>query len=270
MRFTFGWFTTGKDLDALNLLTDILDGIKGGKIHGELSYIFLNRGYGEGYFSDRIIEMSRSLAIPLISLSSAKFEPELRKKQSMGQWREVYHAHALGILKEYDVKFSVLAGYMLIVGKNMCSQLNLINLHPAKPNGPAGTWQEVIWHLIKDRATESGVMIHKVTPELDKGPPITYCLYNIMEDGMDGLWAELERKLAYMSLQDIIKNDGEENHLFQAIRKKGIERERPLLFETIKELCTGKLEIRGNIVYYKGNPIKGGVSMTDRIEALIK
>jgi phosphoribosylglycinamide formyltransferase-1 len=46
----------------------------------------------------------------------------------------------------------------------------MINLHPAAPGGPTGTWQEVIWQLIEGRAVETGVMMHLVTPELDRGP----------------------------------------------------------------------------------------------------
>jgi len=69
----------------------------------------------------------------------------------------------------------VLAGYMLIVGPEMCTRFNMINLHPAAPGGPTGTWQDVIWQLIKQRARETGVMMHLVTPELDRGPVVSYC-----------------------------------------------------------------------------------------------
>jgi len=46
----------------------------------------------------------------------------------------------------------LLAGYMLVVGDVMCKKFDMINLHPAAPDGPAGTWQEVIWQLIKEKA----------------------------------------------------------------------------------------------------------------------
>ncbi len=80
---------------------------------------------------------------------------------------------------------SVLAGYMLITGKEMCQRYDMINLHPAAPGGPAGTWQEVIWQLIKNHTTESGVMMHLVTPELDKGPVVSYCTFPITGTAFD-------------------------------------------------------------------------------------
>ncbi|GAH59253.1 unnamed protein product, partial [marine sediment metagenome] len=40
---------------------------------------------------------------------------------------------------------------------------NMVNLHPAAPGGPTGTWQEVIWQLIENKAEETGVMMHLVT-----------------------------------------------------------------------------------------------------------
>ena len=48
-----------------------------------------------------------------------------------------------------------------------------------------GTWQEVIWQLIENDASKTGVMIHLVTPELDKGPPITFYTYLIREESFD-------------------------------------------------------------------------------------
>ena len=87
----------------------------------------------------------------------------------------------------------VLAGYMLVVGEEICEIHDMINLHPAAPNGPAGTWQEVIWLLIHKRAQESGNMMHLVTQELDKGPPITYCTFPVRGPAFDPLWQEMEK-----------------------------------------------------------------------------
>ena len=55
-------------------------------------------------------------------------------------------------LQGFHPDLCVLAGYMLIVGEEMCQRYNMINLHPAAPGGPTGTWQEVIWQLIDSKA----------------------------------------------------------------------------------------------------------------------
>ena len=81
---------------------------------------------------------------------------------------------------------------MLIVSPDLCRDFPMINLHPAAPNGPDGTWQDVIWQLIEQRATHSGVKIHLVTEELDQGPTIAYCRYPIHGKAFDDLWQEAD------------------------------------------------------------------------------
>jgi folate-dependent phosphoribosylglycinamide formyltransferase PurN len=59
-------------------------------------------------------------------------------------------------LTGFNPDINVLAGYMLIVGAEMCQRYDMINLHPAIPGGPKGTWREVIWKLIETGASETG------------------------------------------------------------------------------------------------------------------
>src|SRR3990172_8717861 len=55
-------------------------------------------------------------------------------------------------LEPYPFEIGMLAGYMLIATELLCERYDLLNLHPAAPDGPAGAWQEVIWRLIEERA----------------------------------------------------------------------------------------------------------------------
>jgi phosphoribosylglycinamide formyltransferase-1 len=151
----------------------------------------------------------------------------------------------------------------------MCHKLTLINLHPAPPDGPAGTWQEVIWQLIDMKSYESGVMIHIVTPELDKGPPITYCLYKIRDGKLSDLWKKTDEKLQRMSLNKIKDQEGEGNALFQMIRKEGVKRELPLLFETIRFLSCGRIKILNKKVYVNEKEYIGGVCLSEEVEQAI-
>ena len=48
---------------------------------------------------------------------------------------------ALNLLEDFRPDICVLAGYMLILGGAMCRQFHFLNLHPALPDGPIGTWQ---------------------------------------------------------------------------------------------------------------------------------
>ena len=168
-------------------------------------------------------------------------------------------------LKGFHPDLCVLAGYMLIVGKEMCQKYNMINLHPAAPGGPTGTWQEVIWQLIESEAEETGVMMHLVTPELDKGPPVTYCTFSIRGEPFDRYWAEIQGK----SVAEIKKEQGENNRLFQLIRQHGLAREFPLIIATLKAFSQGKIRIspEKQVVDAEGKPIKG-YNLTDEIKTV--
>ena len=147
-----------------------------------------------------------------------------------------------------------MAGYMLVVGPELCARFDIINLHPAAPDGPAGTWQEVIWKLIDQRAETSGVMMHLVTPELDKGPVVSYCRYPVRGPAFDMLWNKIDGK----NSADIKNEDGEANPLFKEIRRHGAARELPLIGSTVKTFSRGLVSIKnGVIVNCAGHPIRG-------------
>jgi len=200
----FGIWTTGRDEAALELLKAIYDATKDGTIKGDISYIFCNREKGEGLWSDTIIDWCKETSIPLVSRSSSKFEPELKKKD-FEEWRKMFHAVARKHLSGLSEDIRVLIGYMLILDADSCRDKPTINLHPAKPGGPKGTWQEVIWNLIKNDADESGVMVHLVTPALDEGPPISYCTYEIKNRDLKQLWEAHRKRLEKMTLSEIMK-----------------------------------------------------------------
>ena len=170
-------------------------------------------------------------------------------------------------MTDHTSEINVLAGYMMIVGEEMCEKYDLINLHPAAPDGPAGTWQEVIWKLIGDKATQSGVMIHLVTKELDKGPPITYCAFPLRGQAIDPLWETLERTLHKQNLDQIIHEEGENNSLFKEIRRRGAIRELPLIVQTLKTFSEGKIIIDNHQVLVDNRVQQKPYCLTEQIEA---
>ncbi len=253
MTYKIGWFSTGRGPGSRNLLTTILENIDNGTLKAEISFVFCNREQGEAEGSDQYLDLVKGRGLNLVSFSSRTFKPAMRKEGKkdpaiMRQWRIEYDREIMSRLSPYSPDISVLAGYMLIVGNEMCEQYNLINLHPAAPDGPAGTWQEVIWQLIQDKAERSGVMIHLVTKELDKGPPITFCTFPLHDPILDPLWARHEAKLERKDLARIIKEEGENNELFKEIRKRGATRELPLIVQTLKILSEGKITLEGKKV----------------------
>ncbi len=169
-------------------------------------------------------------------------------------------------LQDFSPDLCVLAGYMLIVGKEICQRYNMINLHPAAPGGPTGTWQEVIWQLIDNQAQQTGAMMHLVTPELDKGPPVTHCTFPIRGKPFDRYWQEIEGLPI-----DSPKRHEARNSLFKLIRQHGLAREFPLIITTLKAFSQGKIRISTGkeVIDAEGKPIKG-YNMTDEIDKIVE
>jgi folate-dependent phosphoribosylglycinamide formyltransferase PurN len=275
MVYKIGWFSTGRGPGSRNLLKTILDNIVSGTLNAEISFVFCSREQGEAEGSDIFLKMVKDHGLNLISFSSRKFKPEMRKQgkanpATMGKWRIEYDREIMPRLNHYQSDINVLAGYMLIVGDEMCERHDLINLHPAAPDGPAGTWQEVIWKLIGEGATQSGVMIHLVTKDLDEGPPITYCTFPLRDTAIDPLWERHRQKLKVKSLDQIIQEEGKNNELFKEIRRRGVKRELPLVVQTLKTFSEGKVMIKDKQVTVEGKIQQQPYSLTDQIEVFIK
>ncbi|MBA7484923.1 hypothetical protein ES707_20454 [subsurface metagenome] len=142
----------------------------------------------------------------------------------------------------------------------------MINLHPAAPGGPTGTWQEVIWQLMESEARETGLMMHLVTPELDKGPAVSYCTFPITGVPFDSHWCEIRGQ----DIDEIKRRQGETNPLFKLIREHGLKREFPLILATMKAFSQGRVKIiDGRVTDSAGKPIKG-YNLTEEIDRLVE
>ncbi len=268
MSYKIGWFSTGRDEAARELLRIVSDNIKRGRLPNlQISFVFSNRTKGEGRESDLFFKLVERLRIDLVSFSSQNFRPEMRRKalvrgkrgklKLISHWRSFYDEEIIKRIDKFEVELIVLAGYMLIIGEKLCQKYPLINLHPAAPEGPRGTWQEVIWKLIEKNEWQTGVMMHLATPELDAGPPLTYCTFSIKGGKFDSLWEKLEEKLNRKPLEKIKREEGENEALFKEIRKEGLKRELPLIVHTLKALSNKTIELRGEKLVKEGRIIEG-------------
>ncbi len=270
--YQIGWFSTGRDKAAIDLLQAVQSQIALGEIMAEIAFVFCNREPGESEESDLLLNQAMDYHIPLICFSYQKFKarkgaPVASQVETLPQRQLEYDREVMNRLQDFNPDLCVLAGYMLIVGEEMCQRYNMINLHPASPGGPTGTWQEVIWQLIDNDAQQTGVMMHLVTPELDKGPPVTYCTFPIRGKPFDKYWDEIKGH----PLKAIKKEQGENNRLFQLIRQYGLAREFPLIISTIKAFSQGKIRVNSEkqVVDTVGRPIKE-YNLTDEIDNMIK
>ena len=238
-----GWFSTGRGQGSQGLLKMVVDAIQKKKLDARIIFVFCNRENGEHPGSDLFMEMVREYQIPLISFSSQEFRRN-QKASSISMVREAYDREVMDRLSYYSPDLCVLAGHMLIVGREMCREYTMLNLHPALPDGPMGTWDNVIWRIIESRAFEHGATIHLATEELDQGPALSYTSFPLQGDGFDKLWDEIEGQ----SVASLREKYGPDLPLFQLIRNEGIRREQPLLLETLKTFSQGNLVITGGLI----------------------
>ena len=195
------------------------------------------------------------------------------------EWREHYGSDMATMLRRYQVDLDVFAGYMLWLDDANCKKRKVINLHPARPGGPVGTWQQVIWQVMKDALegrTEfvQGAQMQRVTPEWDKGPAISYFEFPIDGDEYAELWVPLEDEGVIPLDEDgvdyIRKNEGEKNPLFRKMREEGEVRELPLIVETIKAFADRKVWIneKGEVATDNG-VLEKGYDLTRQVEEAI-
>ena len=246
-----GWLSTGRGEGSLGLLRFVQARILDGKLDARIQFVFSNREPGEAEGSDRFFAQVEDYGLPLVNLSSAAF----RRARSgpFASHRDEYDRRAMDLLGPFNPDICVLAGYMLIVGGAMCRVYPLLNLHPALPDGPIGTWQEVVWRLIEARAERTGAMIHLATEDVDRGPVVSHCTVPLSGGAFDPLWEDLQ----HSDLAQVKSQQGEEFPLFKLIRQAEYQREPYLLFETLRCVAQGRVTLAGgNVLHRDGQPLQ--------------
>jgi phosphoribosylglycinamide formyltransferase-1 len=146
-------------------------------------------------------------------------------------------------------------GYMLIATERLFSRFTFINDHPALPDGPIGTYQEVIAELMRTAALESGCMMNVVTGDVDRGPATSFCRFAIRDAMNEPAWEAISGSdLRAMTLEQTMALP-----LYADIRARGVARERPFLVETLRAIAEGTLTI----------PPKTPVDLTDPVERAV-
>ncbi len=269
--FSFGWFSSGRGQGSIDLLTTAEQEMQTGFIPGRIAYVFCDREPGETPAADRFHGVVRSLDLPLISLSSQGLRQKIRQKSAdVEEARLEFDSQVWELLAGYDIEVAILAGYMLVVSPRLCEQLLCLNLHPAVPGGPQGTWRQVMWQLMEVGAREAGAMMHLVTPELDKGPPVTYFHFPLHGPGFDPLWQAYREKRHQLSQEDIKAKEGDQEPLFAYIRAEELRREFPLILLTLKNLATRRLVLTPEGVREGGRLVPGGFDITAEVEEYLE
>jgi folate-dependent phosphoribosylglycinamide formyltransferase PurN len=233
------WLTTGRGPGSFGAFATLMEAIRGG-LQVEVAVMFVNRDLGEFEATDRLIAFAESHGVPVETLSSVAFRKARQGTRSkpgeaLPAWRREFDETVAERLARYEFTLGVMFGYMLIATEALERRFTFINDHPALPDGPIGTYQEVICELIRSEAEESGCMMNVVTSDVDRGPAISFCRYSLRGEGIDRLWDEADRSLPRAEM--------EQTPLYAKIRRRGVERERPFLVETLRAIAEGRLPV---------------------------
>lgn len=270
MTLRLGWFTTARGPGSRGMFEAVIAAQAAGQLSGvEFAFVFCNRDRGEDPVTDAFLDRAASLNIPLVTRSSVRYRRSVgggrsRPGEPLPAWRLDYDRAVDSALEAYPFDLGILAGYMLIFEREFSLRHPLLNLHPALPGGPTGTWREVIRDLIRARAVESGIMLHLAVPEVDAGPVVAFCRYPIQGAAFDAEWAALDTQPP--TLDDAAV---EETPLFGAIRAAGVVRESPLLVATLQAFAEGRLVARDGAVLDRSGAPADPADLTTEVESII-
>jgi phosphoribosylglycinamide formyltransferase 1 len=261
-----GWLSTGRDQAASNLLSDVVGRAQRDDVPLEIGAVFSDRVRGEEPESDRFLDLVERLGFTAITLSSREsWAAAQGAGTTRADWRNAYHRQVADLLKPYNLGVLVMAGYMLVASAELCRRFAILNLHPALPGGPKGTWQEVIWELLEAEADETGAMIHLATAQLDRGPVVAYFRFTLRGPAWDPLWEQWRAKRKTLTVAEIAAKEGEAEPLFAEIRRRGEVREIPLLYQTLRQFADAKLNTANGCVFAESTRLP--LDLTDAVEA---
>ena len=184
----------GSDLQA------IIDGCKSNKIGANVSVVISNNG------SSMALLRSNKEGIPSYHLSAKIFGSE-----------ELLAEEILKVLSKYHIDMIFLAGYMRMLHISILKKYEnrVFNIHPAllpKYGGKGMYGMNVHTAVIEAKETETGVTIHRVSPEYDSG------------------------EIVAQTTVPVFKNDTPEQ-----LAARVLEKEHEFLVEVIADIINGKI-----------------------------
>jgi phosphoribosylglycinamide formyltransferase-1 len=251
-----GWLTSARDRAAVDLLNAILvAGVRP-------TLVACCPQSNNRRFVEPILHLCEKFDVPQLIFEPVKGRSPLEHDEKL--WSE---------LSSYNCSKLFLVGYMRLVTPELLAraQSRFINLHPATPTGPVGKWEDVVWSLIRNQATETGGMLHITTEIPDRGPVISYYAISIAphDNELAPLWLRFTEKLQMKTIEDIVEEEGINEPLFAAIRKRQFEREAPLLIITLRRLLDGTLRIVRGGVMIDSTFSPNGVCLNDEVEVFL-
>ena len=125
--------------------------------------------------------------------------------------KEFKEGKALQVLKEYDVDFIILAGFLLMVPDDILHNYpnRIVNIHPSllpKYGGKGMYGLRVHEAVLASGDTESGITIHHVNEHYDQGAIILQAKCPVLPDDTPDTLASRVHQLEYEHFPVAIEN----------------------------------------------------------------
>lgn len=152
-------------------------------------------------------ERAAKLGIPSFNFTKAEFDDGME---------------ILEILREYEIDFIVLAGFLLKISQPLLDAFSdrIINIHPAllPKYGGKGMYGDRVHQAVIDAGdTESGITIHYVNEHYDAGHIIFQAVCEVKADDTSHALAERVHALEYAHFPRIIEAVIKEQHTLNKI-----------------------------------------------------
>lgn len=183
-----GWFSSAWDQQALRLLECAISDRT--SLHFDIEYVLLTRSRSDSDVALKMAEAAAGAGIDVVEVPARQF----RDEHSEDDWRDRFEEQVIKEVGPRGADFVVLAGYMWIARERLLGSQRMINLHPALPGGPTGMRDDILVDLIRSGASVTGAMMHVVSPELDRGAPLTFVQMPVVAEHLRN--ASEDQKLA--------------------------------------------------------------------------
>jgi len=146
-----------------------------------------------------VVKRAEGFKIPVFSFVAKHYQSKAE-----------YEEEIVNILRECQVEWVILAGYMRLIGDTMLSAFSnrIVNIHPSLlPSFPG---KDAIGQAVNHGVKVTGVTVHLVDEGMDTGPILSQAAIEVVE-GNRGATEErihaIEHELYTRTLQKLFKNE---------------------------------------------------------------
>lgn len=164
-----------------------------GELHAEIALLVTDQP------AAYVIERARALKVPVAAISPKAYAS-----------KAAYEEAILQGLRESDVEWLVLAGYMRLVGETLLQAYpnRIVNIHPSLlPSFPG---KDAIGQAVAHGVKVTGVTVHLVDEGMDTGPILAQRAIDLVPGDVEKTAEKIhavEHALYKETLQTLLKND---------------------------------------------------------------